>query len=164
MNKNLWETIWDYDPNGLLVIDENYDIQIVNPAFVKMFNLSGFDLIGRKVSEFFDDIEDLVIVTNGEKEILKNIKVYEKYSLVTSNVIFKIEKNNLTVKIFHDITSQEKKEQELRLLKLKVLEDVQKIVDKQMKVGQEIASILGETTAETKSTMIKLLKILKQED
>jgi PAS domain-containing protein len=39
MNKNVWEIIWDYDPNGLLVINENLEIQIVNPAFAKYFNL-----------------------------------------------------------------------------------------------------------------------------
>jgi hypothetical protein len=43
------------------------------------------------------------------------------------------------------------------------MDEVQKIVDKQMKTGQEIASILGETTAETKASLVKLLTILKKE-
>ncbi len=38
VNKNVWEVIWDYDPNGLIVIDEMYEIQLINPAFVKYFH------------------------------------------------------------------------------------------------------------------------------
>jgi len=67
------------------------------------------------------------------------------------------------VKIFHDISEQERKEKEMKNLKMEIIEKVQNIVDKQMKVGQEIASILGETTAETKATLVKLLEILKKE-
>ena len=58
------------------------------------------------------------------------------------------------------MTPQDKEIQEL---KLKITDDVQKIVEKQMKVVQEVASLLGETTAETKATVGKLLNILKKE-
>ncbi len=163
MNKNIWEMIFDYDPNSLLVLDESYNIQLINPAFAKTFNFGDDDVIGRSVVEFFDDIEDFVDVNQNGK-CVKKIKEYPKHGLIMSEAVFKLEDKGLLVKIFHDVTSEERKEQELRGLKLQIAEEVQKIVDKQMSVGQEIASILGETTAETKASLLKLLAILKKEN
>ena len=41
----------------------------------------------------------------------------------------------------------------------------QKVIDKQMMVAQEIAGLLGETTAETKMTLTKLRdSMLSEED
>ena len=41
----------------------------------------------------------------------------------------------------------------------------QKVIDKQMMIAQEIAGLLGETTAETKVTLTKLRdSMLAQED
>jgi hypothetical protein len=39
----------------------------------------------------------------------------------------------------------------------------QTIIDKQMRVAQEIASLLGETTAETKVAIMKLRDVLREE-
>ncbi len=160
MNKNVWEVIWDYDPNGLLVIDQNFDIQLINPAFARYFHLEGSDVIGRKVTDFFSDIEDFVKISTGESEIVRAIKDRDEAGTTFSEVTFKIEDKGLIAKIFNNITPKDK---EVRDLKLQITEEVQKIVEKQMKVGQEIASILGETTAETKATLVKLLNILKRE-
>lgn len=40
----------------------------------------------------------------------------------------------------------------------------QKVIDKQMVVAQEIASLLGETTAETKVTLTKLKDMIARDD
>ena len=160
MNKNVWEVIWDYEPNGLHVIDQNFDIQLINPAFARYFHLEGSDVIGRKVTDFFSDIEDFVKISTGESEIVRAIKDRDEAGTTFSEVTFKIEDKGLIAKIFNNITPKDK---EVRDLKLQITEEVQKIVEKQMKVGQEIASILGETTAETKATLVKLLNILKRE-
>lgn len=160
MNKNVWEVIWDYDPNGLLVIDEKFDIQLINPAFARYFHLEGSDIIGRKVTDFFSDIEDFVKISTGESEIVRAIKDRDEAGATFSEVTFKIEDKGLIAKIFNNITPKDK---EVRELKIQITEEVQKIVEKQMKVGQEIASILGETTAETKATLVKLINILKRE-
>ncbi|MFT3786302.1 MAG: PAS domain-containing protein [Tepidisphaeraceae bacterium] len=35
-DKSLWELIWDYDPNGLVAVDRDLLIRVVNPAFCDM--------------------------------------------------------------------------------------------------------------------------------
>lgn len=160
MNKNVWEAIWDYDPNGLLVIDENFVIQLVNPAFTKYFRLENIDVLGRKVTDFIDDIESFIKISFGESTCIKEITDREELGLTFSELTFKIENSGLVARIFHNISPQDK---EIKELKEKITEDVQNIVEKQMKVVQEIASLLGETTAETKASVGKLLNILKKE-
>mgnify|MGYP003795590015 FL=1 len=163
MSKNVWEVLWDYDPNGLVALDENMQIKLVNPAFVKLFHLNDVDVIGRHILEFFEDADDFYSILQGKSESIRKVHEYRNYGMILSEVTFRIENEGLLVKIFHDISEQERKEKEMKNLKIEIIEKVQNIVDKQMKVGQEIASILGETTAETKATLVKLLEILKKE-
>jgi uncharacterized Fe-S cluster-containing protein len=40
------------------------------------------------------------------------------------------------------------------------MQEVRQVVDKQMRVAQEIAGLLGETTAETKVSLLHLLEML----
>ena len=40
----------------------------------------------------------------------------------------------------------------------------QEVINKQMMVAQEIASLLGETTAETKVTLTKLKKLILEKE
>lgn len=160
MNKNIWETLWDYNPNGLLVINENYEIQIINPAFVSYFNLNNTDIIGKKVTDFIFDIDDFVKILLGEVDFIKQINERKELGLTFSETTFKVENKGLVAKIFHNITPQNK---ELEILKQQITEDVQSIVEKQMITVQEIASLLGKTTAETKASVNKLIHILKDE-
>lgn len=160
MNKNIWEKIWDYDPNALLVINENFEIQIINTAFTKYFQLENSDILGRKVTDFFEDIESFVRISIGETDCIEEIKERKENGLTFSEVTFKVGEDGLIARVFHNISPKDKEIQEL---KTKITSDVQDIMEKQMKVVQEVASLLGETTAETKATVGKLLNILKKE-
>ena len=87
MNKNVWEIIWDYDPNGLIVIDEKYEIQLINPAFVRYFHLEGTDIIGRNITEFFSDIEDFVKITEKKQTTLYLLQKVEQNIILRWNVV-----------------------------------------------------------------------------
>ena len=59
-----------------------------------------------------------------------------------------------------------KEEEQARLDYMKKLDTIdlaQKVIHKQMMVAQEIAGLLGETTAETKTTLTKLCKVIEDE-
>ena len=58
-----------------------------------------------------------------------------------------------------DITQEEKNIKALNAMKERTLDAAQEVIDKQMRVAQEIASLLGETTAETKIILTRLKKI-----
>jgi len=161
--KSLWELLWDYDPNGLLVVDSNLIVKIVNPAICKMFNTNAESIIGKNVAEFVDDYKDFKEVLETDTVILAKEKEYNKYNLFVKKVMFPIKDENIVACIMVDITHEKKQKDEMIKIKEETLIKVNQVVDKQMKVAQEIAGLLGETTAETKISLLKLIDMLKQE-
>jgi hypothetical protein len=61
---------------------------------------------------------------------------------------------------FIDITREEEMAREDYEKKLETIDLAQRVIHKQMMVAQEIAGLLGETTAETKTTLTKLCQSL----
>jgi uncharacterized Fe-S cluster-containing protein len=67
------------------------------------------------------------------------------------------------IMILSDITQEEKRRLELKSMKEHTLKVTQEVIEKQMRISQEIASLLGETTAETKVALNNLKKIVIKE-
>jgi len=62
-----------------------------------------------------------------------------------------------------DITEEENRRDELQLMKENTIAITNKVIEKQMRVAHEIASLLGETTAETKIALNKLKDLVQEE-
>ena len=62
-----------------------------------------------------------------------------------------------------DITEEEQRKEQTYRARLESAEMAQKVIEKQMMVAQEIAGLLGETTAETKTTLTKLCHSLLED-
>ena len=75
-----------------------------------------------------------------------------------------VESQDIVVGIIKDITEEEKRKEAVRQARLQSAEMAQKVIEKQMTVAQEIASLLGETTAETKVTLNTLKAQIMNED
>ena len=162
--KSLWELLWDYDPNGLLVVDSNMVVKIVNPSLCRMFKVTQESIIGKSVSEFISDIDDFKHVLNTNDVIMAKEEEYSKYDIFVKKVMFPIKDQNIVACIMVDTTHESKQKNEMLKIKTETINKVNQVVDKQMKVAQEIAGLLGETTAETKISLLKLIDTLKQEN
>ena len=162
--RTIWEILWDYDPNALVVTDEGFKIRIVNPAFKKLFKLNEDEqIVGKHLSEIFQDIK-LFEKVRDENIVIKNQRMYfPTYDLNVNAVVFPIPETKMIAAILIDITSEIKREKKSLELKMRATEQVQAVVDKQMQIAQEIASILGETVAETKAQLIKLRDLITRE-
>lgn len=161
--KNLWELLWEYDPNGLIAVDTHMTIRVVNPAFCKMTGLDSADLIGKKASDFLDDADDFKMVWEKDLVIRAVEKEYSRYNLYVRKVMFPIRNEGIIASIIVDLTHEWHQKNELQRVKQQTLEEVNQVVDRQMKVAQEIAGLLGETTAETKVSLLRVAKMLQQE-
>jgi len=162
--KTLWELLWEYDPNGLLVVDLEMRIRLVNPALCAMFQTIPENIIGRHVRDLRgDNIQDLKDAWDTNRVIRAKENDYPDYSLHVREVIFPLKSHNLIACIVVDTTHEWKQQEELSKIKNQTIQRVNEVVDKQMKVAQEIASLLGETTANTKVSLLQLLKTLERE-
>ncbi len=86
--------------------------------------------------------------------------LYPDLKLATLQNIAYISKGNLVIATLIDVTREEKLEQQEDEKRKATIELAQKVIFKQMMVAQEIAGLLGETTAETKTTLTKLCSLI----
>ena len=62
-----------------------------------------------------------------------------------------------------DVTSEESERSKKESISRQTVETANKVVEKQMRIVQEIASLLGETAAETKIALTKLKESIDNE-
>jgi uncharacterized Fe-S cluster-containing protein len=62
-----------------------------------------------------------------------------------------------------DITDEQNEREKKENISRQTVEVADKVVDKQMRIVQEIASLLGETAAETKIALAKLKESIQNE-
>ena len=161
--KSLWELLWDYDPNGLVAVDRDLVVRLVNPAFCRMFGTTPEEAVGQPASLLMDDAEDFRTVWSAQQAVPHRDKFYEKLNLAVRKVMFPIEDEGIVACILVDQTHDFMLRREMIARKQQTIARVQEVVDKQMKVAQEIAGLLGETTAETKVSLIKIVELVEKE-
>ena len=105
--------------------------------------------------EFIDPV-DFQWVYDTHQNIHGKKVTYSEYHLSTLQNIVYIEKEDAVLATFIDITREEEQLREEYEKKLDTIDLAQKVIHKQMMVAQEIAGLLGETTAETKTTLTRL--------
>jgi len=154
--------IFQNSPNAILLLDKSLNIVEINPIAKKIFKVENKDLSEVSISTIMDDTTFKKVIKN-KKSIPKQKVSYLEYDYYAYRSIIYMEKQSALLVIFTDITEEENRKLELTKIKENTLDVTQTIIDKQMRVAQEIASLLGETTAETKVALMKLKKVLKEE-
>lgn len=151
-------------PNGIFVLNEQLELQQMNNAAQKILNVKRqSDVQGEPVMRLLDPTDYLLCMTEGKNIYEKNkyLDEYEKY--VEETVIYDKE-YHIIMSIMKDVTEEEKMRENKDSHNRRVIEITDKVVEKQMRVVQEIASLLGETTAETKIALTKLKETLADEE
>ncbi|MBM7855581.1 iron only hydrogenase large subunit-like protein/uncharacterized Fe-S cluster-containing protein [Desulfohalotomaculum tongense] len=148
-------------PNGIIVIDSTQTILEINPAAERMFRCSGADVVGKKLDTVINP-ENFIRVMNSGK-MLNVCCDYPDKDIVTSEIIFPVEQENLVVGIFIDVTEEKRQREQFELIKNQTIVQAQEVIEKQMKVAQEIAGLLGEATAESKIQLSRLIKLMRED-
>lgn len=156
--ESLTNVIFEYTPNVIIILDEELNIKEFNPTAERVFNISADKVKCKPISVLMDDTRFLK-VKESKQGILRHKVNYPEYDVVLIEDILYLEKENIILAIMTNITMEEKHERELAMVKENTLNAAQEVINKQMMVAQEIASLLGETTAETKLTLTKLKRI-----
>lgn len=162
--KNLWELLWDYDPNGLVVVNSKMLIQVVNAAFCQMFKVSAKEIIGKNLSGVLEgDVEHFQAAWDRNRVIRDVERAYFDNTLFVRKVIFPVKEEDIVACIMVDLTPEWQQRNEIHRIRRDAIAEVNKVVDEQMHVAQKIAGLLGETTAETKIGLLNLVKIIDKD-
>ena len=151
--------VMETSPNVVLIVDEDMKILEYSAVGEKYFGKTRKEALDMYLYEFIDPT-DFQWVFDTHQNIHGKKVTYTEYGVTMLQNIVYIKKENAVLATFIDITAQEEKARQDYETKLATADLAQKVIHKQMMVAQEIAGLLGETTAETKTTLTKLCQSL----
>ncbi len=154
--------IFYHSPNSIIMIDRDACILNMNPQAERRFGYEQEKMKHQPINIMMDDTAFKEALQQKKSRAKEKI-ILEKYDFMGYRDLIYLEKQQALLILFTDITEEEKRKQALSTLKGNTLDLTQSIIDKQMRVAQEIASLLGETTAETKVAIMKLKHVLQEE-
>ena len=147
-------------PNGIVLLDNDLNIMEINGKAKELLGIKEPDVKGKGIFHYFNPTE-FVLAQNDKKNIYNKKVFLEKTGCYIELTIIVLKDNKGTYAVMKDITQETKNEEQLGKVKLETLATTDEVIKKQMRVAQEIASLLGETTAETKVALLKLKKTLQ---
>lgn len=150
-------------PNGIAIVDGDLKLVDINLKAMELWGIEERDVKGRDLVDFFNPTDFVIALSEARNLTRKKVKI-DKTNRFAEMTISLLKEHKMMFCIMKDITEGVNYDEKLRKMKLETVETTDEVIKKQMRVAQEIASLLGETTAETKVALLKLKKTLKGEE
>lgn len=150
-------------PNSVMVLNEDLQIQQINRAAKQLFGITNkTDILGEPIIRILNPAVYLEVMTTRRnvRDKLTYLDDYQKY--IEETIIYD-KTYHIIISIMKDVTIEEKSKLNKEKVNRQTAEIADKVIEKQMRVVQEIASLLGETTAETKIALTNLKESLYNE-
>ena len=146
-------------PNGIVLMGDDFKILDINTRAMKLLGITEHDVRGMLAFDCFDCEEFINAVTRGRNVSKKKVFVNRTKKYIELSIIL-LQEHKVLFGVMKDITESVEYDEKLNAVKLETLATTDEVIKKQMRVAQEIASLLGETTAETKVALNKLKQTL----
>lgn len=157
------DTIVNNTPNGIVVLNDQLEVQQINRAALKIMNIQrASDVLGEQVIRILDPKVFIDVLTSGRSIHDERIYLAEYGKYVEQSVIYDKEYKSIMC-LMRDVTDEQNERKKKENISMQTVEIADKVVDKQMRIVQEIASLLGETAAETKIALTKLKESISDE-
>jgi len=149
------EEVIHYSPNGIITFDEDNNIININDKAKEMFGITTPEV---SLGYFRDYLpwDDLSLGFINQKNVIEKESYIEKTKKYVEYSLVFVKQNKMSFCLLRDITIHKEYEKQLNQNQKELINTTNTVIEKQMRVVQEIASLLGETTAETKVALIKL--------
>ncbi len=150
-------------PNAILVLNEALEVQQINPAALHLLQIrQPEDVLGEPVVRILDPEDFMAVQQSGVT--LKNKRTYlADYQRYVEETILFDRDYHILICIMRDVTAEEAQREKKESIRRQTISTADEVVNKQMRVAQEIASLLGETVAETKIALTKLKESIRDE-
>ena len=161
--ENFSDHIINNTPNGIVVLNDKYEVQQINRAALKLMNIPReSDVMGEPIIRILDPKPFMDVQRTGRT--VRDEKVYlAEYDKYIEQTIVLDKEYKALICIMRDVSDEEQQKQRKEELSRQTVETADKVVDKQMRIVQEIASLLGETAAETKIALTNLKESMTDE-
>ncbi len=154
--ESMGNVIIENSPNGIIVCDGELKITEINRRAAALIGIAEPEYI----FDCFDPTAAFKAAESGTAQRADKIKLEKSGKYVDMNIV-PLEKEKSLLIVLIDVTDKVNYDAELDKVKRGTFEVTDSVIEKQMRVAQEIASLLGETTAETKIALLKLKDAIK---
>lgn len=157
------DNIINNTPNGIIVLNEALEVQLINTAACNIMNINNArNVLGTPVERILDT-QSYVQAISSEDNIYDNRIYLAEYKKYIEETVIYDKSYHIIMSIMRDVTEEEAQRSKKENITRNTIEITDKVIEKQMRIVQEIASLLGETTAETKVALTNLKRILNDE-
>lgn len=156
--------IIQHSPNGIIVLDAAHKVKEINPMALRLLGLQNYSVKGFEVEAILPSSQLSQLLSSDFKDVKYLVEELRGGEKVCDIAVMPVMEEQAFVLILMDVTQRREEEARIKKIRKDTIESTQKVIDKQMRVVQEIASLLGETTAETKVVLTKLNKAFDGDD
>ena len=150
-------------PNGIIILNEALEVQQINRPAMRIMNIRReSDVMGEPLIRIMDTADCVKVMESGRGIYNKRIYLTEYDKYIEETIIHDAE-YRVVMCLMRDITAEETAKEKKEEISRQTVETADKVVEKQMRIVQEIASLLGETAAETKIALTKLKESISNE-
>jgi len=160
--ENMNYEVIKHSPNGILIVNSDYAIVDINSRASRLLGITDTFVKGKSILDYYS-AEDIMLAIAEERNVFRQkVKIEATGAFAELNIKY-LKKQSIALVVMKDITDKVNYDDKLSAVKIETLTTTDEVIKKQMRVAQEIASLLGETTAETKVALLKLKKTLLEE-
>lgn len=149
--ESMGNVIIENSPNGIIVCNTELAITEINRTAQAMVGMSSPEYI----FDCFDPTAVFRAADSGKSVRIQKMKIDKTGKYADINIV-PLPKEHALLVVLTDVTEAVNFNEQLDRVKRDTLTVTDGVIEKQMRVAQEIASLLGETTAETKVALLKL--------
>ena len=150
-------------PNAILSVDMDLKIQQINQAACDIFRLAPEDVLKQPVSRILDEFNFVDMIMQGKEKMDKTAFLPE-YNAYLHQIFLYDQESSMVVCIMKNISKDRQKKNLSMKKKVQAAALADEIVDKQLRIVHEIASLLGETAAETQIAVHDLKDTIMMDD
>ena len=155
--------IIDSVPSGILAIDMSLNISQANPAACDIFGVDATSLAGQPIGTILDENDFVNLLASDEDTLMTSIYLPD-YGLYLDETLQVNRDANLIICILKNVTEEKTRHRRAMQKRQQTAAIADEIVEKQLRMVHEIASLLGETASETKIAISDLKESVMMED
>ena len=160
--ENFSNIIFDNTPNGLIVLNERLEIQQINPSACRIMNIRRpADVLGAQIVTVLDP-KPFLDVLETRKAVFQCAYLAEYDRYVEEQILYD-QSYHMLFCLLEDVSDEAAEREKKAEMRRQTTEIADKVVEKQMRIVQDIASLLGETAAETKIALTNLKESMNNE-
>jgi iron only hydrogenase large subunit-like protein len=160
--QSMSNAVIEHTPNGIIIVDEEAVIVEINPAARDLLDCVNFPVKGFPLEALLPDpkLKPLVLDTSKVNYLQSD---YPQYGRTFMHATVPLSEEHCTLIILMDLTQEKNRERQLKQVRSDTLVVTQQVLDEQMRTVQEIAKLLGETTAKSKIALSRLKKSVEED-